>query len=178
MDAVTDDAQPTQAKLLEKGLTSTSRDLATGFRYVVGVATLRKDPVTASPQLLVVKRAATETSFPAMFEIPGGHVEPGETIRQAVEREMMEETALQVDGVLGELEKMHWISRTGGTKNVQLNFVVTVKQPAEIRLNPEEHSEYLWADEETAGGLQATEAMRKVWSDAFTFARENDGWQS
>jgi hypothetical protein len=30
---------------------------------------------------------------------------------------------------------------------VQMNYVVTVSQPAEVRLNPEEHVEFSWASE-------------------------------
>jgi hypothetical protein len=102
---------PSNEEDFSKRLDSTSTDLAPGKRYVVGAAIFRKGThgpsSPPSPQLLVLKRAPTETSFPNLWEIPCGHVDAGETVRQALARETREETALKVDGVVGELEEMH-----------------------------------------------------------------------
>lgn len=86
---------------------------------------------------------------------------------------MIEETALRVDKVPGGFEELHWTSCSSMTRNVQMNFAVTVAQPAVLRLNLEEHIEHEWATEERAAALPATEAMKKVFADAFAFAREN-----
>lgn len=156
-----------------KRLGSTTAELAPASRYVVGIATFRKGQGASLLQLLVLKRAPAETSFANMWEIPGGHVEPGETIRQTVKRETLEETALENDKVLGEFEEMHWTPSSSGTQNVQMNFAVAVSRPAHVRLNAEEHVEHRWVDKENAASLQATEAMKKVFADAFALARKN-----
>lgn len=114
---------------------------------------------------------ATKIGFVNMQEIPGGHVEEGEFGRQTVERETREQTALKVGKVLEEFEEMHWTSRFSETKNVQINFAVLVSQPADVRLNAEEHVEHRWVREENAASLQATEAMKQVFANAFAFAR-------
>ena len=60
-----------------------------------------------------------------IFEIPGGEVEEGETLLQALERETAEETGLsviQVDGYLGAFE---YPSRSG-RQTRKLSFRVSV----------------------------------------------------
>jgi ADP-ribose pyrophosphatase YjhB (NUDIX family) len=71
--------------------------------------------------LLLVERATDPQS--GKWSIPGGHVEPGETLAHAVERETREETGLAVrcEGLLG------WAERMGpGYHFVILDFTVTV----------------------------------------------------
>jgi 8-oxo-dGTP diphosphatase len=71
--------------------------------------------------LLMVERATP----PAIgcWTIPGGRVEPGESVRTAVERELLEETALAVQ--CGSL--VGWAERlTGGYHFVILDFAVTL----------------------------------------------------
>lgn len=46
-------------------------------------------------RLLLVRRAHAPGR--GLWSLPGGHVEPGETDKQAVAREVLEETALTVD---------------------------------------------------------------------------------
>jgi mutator protein MutT len=159
-------------------LEATTEQLPAGATYVIGVAIFRpsKNNGTAGWRLLVVKRSPTETSFPNMWEIPGGHVEPGETVKDAVVRETKEETSLTVEEVIGEFDEMHWLSSSGTKKNVQMNFTAIVAEDGgEVRTTPEEHSEYAWVGEEEAAGLEATEAMHKVFRDAFSFAKQNLG---
>ena len=157
-------------------LNAQTTDLEPGKTYLIGVAIFRTNPDANSPskqQLLVVKRASHEEAFPNNWELPGGHVEPGETIHQCVERETLEETGLVVEEVLGEFAELLWESRSSGKKNVQLNYAVTVQEPYELRLNPEEHSEWMWAEEDKVDELLMTPAMNKVLRDSFEFSKTN-----
>ena len=65
-------------------LNAKTTDLEPGKTYLIGVAIFRKNPnsnSTSKHQPLVVKRAAHEEVFPNNWELPGGHVEPGETVQ-------------------------------------------------------------------------------------------------
>ncbi|KAH0283139.1 hypothetical protein M436DRAFT_58610 [Aureobasidium namibiae CBS 147.97] len=159
---------------VEKLLSSTAKDLAGDYVYVVGIAVLRRTTDANSTwQLLVVRRVETETSFPNMWELPGGHVEQGETISEAIQRETMEETGLVVQDVIGKFEELRWTSKQGGMESVQFNFVATIQQPAEVTLNPEEHSEWKWIRENEITSLPTSPAMNQVLKDAFEFSKSH-----
>lgn len=160
-----------------KRLDSKITDLPAGKTYLVGVAIFRRDPMAVTPtapwQLLVVKRAEDEEVFPNNWELPGGHLEPNETVRETVCRETMEETGLDVETVIGEFEQLLWTSKSSGKMNVQYNYAVTVAQPMEIRVNPEEHSEFMWANEDQIDGLLMSPAMNKVLKDSFVYSHKH-----
>lgn len=160
------------APLDQRRIASTIAELDNAFVYVVGIAIFRRSPDPPSvTQVLVVKRTENETSYPGCWEIPGGHVEPGETLRQAAEREAFEETGLTVEGILGEFDDLRWDSKSGRQHNIQYNYAATVKEPAVVIVNPDEHSEWTWAAEADVDGLEMTSGMKKVLKDAFEFAR-------
>ena len=134
---------------------------------------------TSSPpaKILLLKRAADEDFYPNVFEIPGGHVEDTDAnLFQALVRETREETALSVNSVKASIEQFSYsIEKTvkRGDEDVvmqksslQLNFVCEIAEDM-FRVNPEEHSEGMWAAKDEVGGLQMTEAMRLVVEDAF-----------
>ncbi|KAJ1936034.1 hypothetical protein FBU59_005189, partial [Linderina macrospora] len=50
-------------------------------RIVIGAALAKP---TTPPSLLIVQRSAHERSYPNEWEIPGGHVDPGESILDTV----------------------------------------------------------------------------------------------
>jgi 8-oxo-dGTP diphosphatase len=63
-------------------------------------------------QVLMMRRAGTGF-FDGLFSLPGGHVEPGESIRATAVREMAEEIGLAVDpAALRTLGVVHRLSDT------------------------------------------------------------------
>ncbi len=47
-------------------------------------------------EVLIVQRNPNEKNYANKWELPSGKVDPGETIKQAFEREVLEETGLKV----------------------------------------------------------------------------------
>lgn len=152
-------------------------DLPPGTTYLVGVIIFRPATIstsTSKPQILLVRRSPDEDSFPNIWEIPGGHVEPGETVLQSLQRETFEETGLVIEKVVGEVARMEWELEKSGEKKVKFNYAVPVQEPNHILLNPEEHTEWMWVGEEQIEGLALTSEMEKVVRDALAFSEMNE----
>ena len=134
---------------------------------------------TSSPpaKILLLKRAATEKFYPNVFEIPGGHVEDTDAdIFHALVREVREETTLSVDSAKASIEPFAYSTektiRLGEEKvviqksSLQLNFMCEIAED-KFRVNPDEHSEGIWAAQDEVEGLEMTEEMSLVVEDAF-----------
>lgn len=103
--------------------------------------------------LLLVRRAAPPAA--GEWSVPGGRVDPGETLAEAVVRELEEETGLE--GVCGEL--VGWVERIGpGHHFVILDFLVTVLD----RRDPVaggDASEAAWAPLHEVAGMPLVEGL-------------------
>ncbi|MFI1800575.1 NUDIX hydrolase [Streptomyces sp. NPDC020379] len=95
-----------------------------------------------------------------LWELPSGGVEDGETLVEALRREVAEETGLTVTEVGNYLG--HFDYRSGsGRRTRQFNFTVTVAGHA-VRLS--EHDAHLWADSEQQGQVsRAVQAVLGTW---------------
>lgn len=118
-------------------------------RFSVGAGILNE-----AGALLVLKRKADD-SFPGMYEIPGGGVDEGETLYEAVCRETWEETGLIVKDLLGFCGTFDY-NEKGRTR--QFSFLVEVQSTGNIQLS--EHDEYRWIH--SARELPCTPEMKQV----------------
>lgn len=98
-------------------------------------------------QLFIAKRSATASFLPNAFELPGGHVEFGESLQEALIREIQEE--FEVDIVVEEpFYAFTYVSRDGETQTVEIDFFAKFKdENQKIVVNPGEHSEYVWMNQ-------------------------------
>ena len=142
-------------------------------------------------KILLLKRSPAEKLFPHHWEIPGGKVDDTDkTIWDALKREVHEETGLSIkksDIIQGEMG-FEWALgkdvKDGTEMALELNFMVEIKKlPEEVKLDPEEHLESLWANERDIVGLKMTPEMRCVVEDALDClqsrrrsARDNEFW--
>lgn len=103
--------------------------------------------VKSGDEFLVVKRSENDIKYPGVWEFPGGHVEDGETIKEALERELSEEI-----GFKNSLIEFFIVNYTDkiSYKNekpvhfLELDFIINAdKNKLEIVLS-EEHTEYKW----------------------------------
>jgi 8-oxo-dGTP diphosphatase len=110
-------------------------------------------------RLLVVRRGHGPAA--GSWSIPGGRVEGGETLAEAVVRELAEETGLE--GVCDKL--VGWVERMGeGRHYVILDFLVTVLNPD----NPvagDDAAEATWVGLDDVAGLALVEGLAEFLHD-------------
>lgn len=101
-------------------------------------------------KFLVTKRSPINDFLPNVYDFPGGTVEFGEKCEEALIREIKEETSLEV-----EILKPVFVT-TIVQRNERHQFWIIYECKyisGEVKLNPEEHSEYKWVDKEEAKKL-------------------------
>jgi ADP-ribose pyrophosphatase YjhB (NUDIX family) len=109
-------------------------------------------------KILLVRRAR----FPAkgFYTLPGGRVEFGETLHAALRREVLEETALEIEiaGLAGWREVL---PETGGGGHYLIMSFAARWVRGEPALN-EELDDFRWLPPETLGDLRVTDGLAEV----------------
>lgn len=93
-------------------------------------------------KVLVMKRASCNDYMPLTWDIPGGTVEIGETVEQALIRELKEEAGIDIEP-LHPIYAYSNLSQLPKRQTIQLVYVCKYRG-GDIVLNPEEHEEYKW----------------------------------
>ncbi|KAI3005951.1 hypothetical protein CBS147346_3978 [Aspergillus niger] len=108
---------------------------------------------TSKPLLLLLHRSPTD-SYPLHWESTGGGADPSldDTLLSALCRETVEETGLQVTKVVDLVAVDEWRKALPGgqgeKKVIKWGFLVEVEETNSVKLNPEEHCAFRWADED------------------------------
>ncbi len=121
-------------------------------RHVVGAVVQR-----AGRALLL--RRKHDDFMGGLYELPSGVVEPGETLEDALHREVMEETGLRVAEVEGYLGFFDYASR-GGRTTRQFNFLVAVCDFSCVSLS--EHDAFIWAEPSDLDRLLISRDVRQA----------------
>lgn len=79
-------------------------------------------------KIFVQKRYADRKLFPGCWDIAGGHVDPGESIYETLEREIFEETGWRLDKIIDLIYQFDWEAGNNGViiKKREFDFIVTV----------------------------------------------------
>ena len=106
-------------------------------RFVVGAV------IKNLNKILVLGRK-DDDFFGGIDELPSGEVETGESLIDALKREILEETGLIINDTPVYIGYFDYLSKSGKSTR-QFNFVVSVNNNF-VRINPEEHKCYKWID--------------------------------
>lgn len=120
-------------------------------KHVVGAVVAGADG-----RVLLLHRPADDY-LGGLWELPSGGVEDGESLTEALRREVGEETGLEVTAVGACLGHFDYMSKSGRPTR-QFNFTATVADGTAVTLT--EHDGYLWADREQQE--RTSSAVREV----------------
>ena len=100
---------------------------------------------------LIVKRNENDNLYPGVWEFPGGHLEDGETIKEGLKRELLEEIGYTDEFNPRITHYYDEIKSKNGKLiyNLEIDFIINVdKSNLEIKLS-NEHSEYKWVTKDS-----------------------------
>lgn len=125
------------------------------YQKIVATGVLR-----VGGRVLMIRRAPHEEFLPNALEFPGGKVDFGETVEEAIEREYREETNLNVE--IGRfLRTFAYVSDHGQRHTVELVFEVTLCPESSldsIELD-EDHTEHVLVPIDEALGTLTDEEL-------------------
>lgn len=107
-------------------------------------------------EYLLLRRSKNSRTQPGKWDLPGGKVDPGETLKEAVKREVREETGLSVG--LGEIAGEVTFELL--TKKVIAIVYDTEGHASKVRLS-HEHEEFSWFPAEQISEMEELPAYFK-----------------
>jgi 8-oxo-dGTP diphosphatase len=128
---------------------------AAGRRCVVGALVLDE-----LGRVFVHRRGPNRVWLPNGWDVLGGHVEAGESLLDALAREISEESGWHLVGTPTLLFTADWESSEGGTPNRRREFDFMVEVQGDLahpRLERPLHTEYRWIGPDDVGLLDQNE---------------------
>ena len=114
-------------------------------------------------RLLLIRRGHGPGA--GLWSFPGGRLEPGETLHEAVVREAFEETGLEVvvDRFVGFVERFG--DDPAPYHFVIMDFAVTVLDPERVPVAGDDAAEAMWVPFEDVGDLRLVTGLYEFCSD-------------
>lgn len=118
---------------------------------------------------LILQRSENENSFPGMWELPSGKLEEGESIEEALLREVKEESGLDVE-ILKPVNTFEYNKEKEGQSYhyTQHNFSVRAMDPSQEVLVSTEHQAFAWVDSSDLNNYNLSDETRLAITTALT----------
>jgi len=123
--------------------------------FVAGHALIEREG-----KYLVTRRSKKSAYMPLKWDIPGGIVEPGETVKDAIYREVKEETGLTIK--IGRVVYVY-ANRDQIPLRQTFQTVYHCKYiSGEIHLNPSEHDKHQWLEYNDIANVDMIDFLREL----------------
>lgn len=128
-------------------MTKTVHDSETAAQgqQVISACALIHHEIDGERRVFVARRAATKRFLPGVYEIPGGHIDYAEHVKDGLAREIREE--FEVDIAIGDpFYVFDYTNDVKGSHSLEVVYFARLKdcQPEDIVLHPEDHDGFLW----------------------------------
>jgi mutator protein MutT len=98
-------------------------------------------------RVLLVHRSPTRQAYPDVWDLPGGHIEPGESELAALARELREELGVEID--TGSVSHLCRLEAGRAEESLRLSaWLVGDWQGTPINAAPDEHDDVRWFRQE------------------------------
>ena len=122
-------------------------------RFVVGA-------VIVNDESILFVRRAQDDFMGGIYELPSGKVDTGESLIEALKREILEETNLTINNIIDLCDTFDYKSKSG-IRTRQFNFVVSVSNIDTLKLDPKEHDLSEWVKFEDIESSKILDDMMK-----------------
>ncbi len=131
-------------------------------KHIVAISALIKNQT--GDKFLIIKRNKGEIAYPGKWCYPGGKLEKGETIMQALDREVLEEVGLEIEDSK-KFVKDHTFIRPDGHNVLGLIFLVKANTH-KVKL-ADEFDDYKWVTPEEFKNYDYIKGMEEEVKIAF-----------
>jgi len=128
-------------------------------QYIAAKAIIKND----QGQILLLRQSLEDTVDGAgRYHAPGGIVEPGETLHQALKREILEETKLEIE-IIKTISVEEWQANIRGDDCYFVGVFFECKLTGgELDTTNDETSGFAWIDKNDLENLEVLQPTRKV----------------
>jgi 8-oxo-dGTP diphosphatase len=118
--------------------------------------------INSKGKLLLIKRSLENYYAPGLWEFPGGKLDEGQDLSNALEREVLEETGLLVLPLTRVAFTSSYIVDVGKYKGLPYVVIVGIgKSIGGSVVLSSEHTDYVWVDLKEAMKMPIKEEIRK-----------------
>ena len=114
---------------------------------------------------LFIRRSKQNDVLPEIWDIPGGTIEQDESVMNGLSREVAEEVNLKIENI----KPLYFLENDDKVKNVHFIKIIFKADlvDSDIRLNPEEHDNFVWADRSSVQELRLVDYLKNMHRESY-----------